>query len=100
MNLETVSASSQSDGVPDEVELKRDWEPLSAPDYAVLAFSGTWQIFALVVCVHLLLNRQWPPYVTKNVTLVIITVSHVHNTLPLETAMHAFRYMSSSFPLS
>lgn len=54
--------------------LGRAWVPLSTADYAVLAFGCTWQAFALVVCLHLFWNRKWPPYVTKNVTLVIITV--------------------------
>lgn len=70
----TEGNSTRSDGVMDVAELEREWEPLSFPDYAMLAFTGTWQFVALVVCVHLLLNRHWPPYVTKNVTLVIITV--------------------------
>lgn len=77
MTPTATSTSAESNGTMVGVGEEREWEPLSTPDYAVLAFAGTWQVFALAVCVHLLVNRHWPPYVTKNVTLVIITVSSV-----------------------
>ncbi|CBJ31531.1 signal transducer, putative [Ectocarpus siliculosus] len=48
------------------------WEPLTMVDYIMLGFVGTVQAFALGVCVHLLCWRNWPPYVTKNVDIVII----------------------------
>ncbi|CBJ31530.1 hypothetical protein Esi_0262_0022 [Ectocarpus siliculosus] len=48
------------------------WEPLTMVDYTMLGFVGTVQAFALGVCVHLLIWRNWPPYVTKNVDIVIV----------------------------
>lgn len=51
------------------------WEPLSTPDFWVLGFVATFQTVALLVCAHLLRWRKWPPYVTKNVDVVIISVS-------------------------
>ncbi|CAM9247127.1 unnamed protein product [Ectocarpus sp. 4 AP-2014] len=48
------------------------WEPLTMVDYIMLGFVGTVQAFALGVCVHLLSWRNWPPYVTKNVDIVIV----------------------------
>lgn len=54
------------------------WEPLSVVDAVILALVGTLQGLALLICVHLIRWRKWPPYVTKNVTLVVIsTVSGV-----------------------
>lgn len=50
------------------------WEPLTMVDYIMLGFVGTAQAFALGVCVHLLSWRNWPPYVTKNVDIVIVMV--------------------------
>ncbi|CAM9969419.1 unnamed protein product, partial [Ectocarpus sp. 8 AP-2014] len=49
------------------------WEPLSTPDFWVLGFVATFQAVALLVCAHLLWWRKWPPYVTKNVDVVIIS---------------------------
>ncbi|CAN0141568.1 unnamed protein product, partial [Ectocarpus sp. 4 AP-2014] len=49
------------------------WEPLSTPDFWVLGFVATFQTVALLVCAHLLRWRKWPPYVTKNVDVVIIS---------------------------
>ncbi|CAM9736692.1 unnamed protein product, partial [Ectocarpus sp. 8 AP-2014] len=48
------------------------WEPLTMVDYLMLGIVGTFQALALGVCVHLFLWRNWPPYVTKNVDIVII----------------------------
>ncbi|CAM9705339.1 unnamed protein product [Ectocarpus fasciculatus] len=48
------------------------WEPLTMVDYLMLGIVGTFQAFALGVCVHLFVWRKWPPYVTKNVEIVII----------------------------
>ncbi|CAN0136515.1 unnamed protein product, partial [Ectocarpus fasciculatus] len=53
------------------------WEPLTMVDYLMLGIVGTFQAFALGVCVHLFVWRKWPPYVTKNVEIVIIMVSGV-----------------------
>ncbi len=50
------------------------WEPLSVVDVSVLGLVGTLQLFALLICVHLLRNRKWPPYVTKNPILVVFAV--------------------------
>eukprot|EP00904_Undaria_pinnatifida_P012482 jgi/Undpi1/8364/HiC_scaffold_25.g10832.m1 len=50
------------------------WEPLSGADYFILGLVGTFQVAALVVCGHLIWYRTWPPYVTKNVNLVVITI--------------------------
>lgn len=47
-------------------------------DGILVGLVGTWQAFALLICAHLIWCRQWPPYITKNVTLVVIaTVSGV-----------------------
>lgn len=51
------------------------WEPLTMVDYLMLGIVGTFQALALGVCVHLFVWRNWPPYVTKNVDIVIIMVS-------------------------
>ncbi|CAM9832099.1 unnamed protein product [Ectocarpus sp. 12 AP-2014] len=48
------------------------WEPLTMADYPMLGIVGTFQAFALGVCIHLFRWRKWPPYVTKNVDIVII----------------------------
>ncbi|CAN0019425.1 unnamed protein product [Ectocarpus sp. 12 AP-2014] len=53
------------------------WEPLTMADYLMLGIVGTFQAFALGVCIHLFRWRKWPPYVTKNVDIVIIMVSGV-----------------------
>ncbi|CAB1105051.1 unnamed protein product [Ectocarpus sp. CCAP 1310/34] len=53
---------------------KEVWEPLAMVDYIMLGFVGTVQTFALGVCIHLLSWRHWPPYVTKNVDIVIVMV--------------------------
>ena len=50
------------------------WEPLSSVDYFMLGLVGTFQAAALLVCAHLIWYRRWPPYVTKNVNIVVITV--------------------------
>lgn len=51
---------------------------LSRVDGILVGLVGTWQAFALLICVHLIWCRKWPPYVTKNVALVVIaTVSGV-----------------------
>ena len=47
------------------------WEPLSVVDVSVLGLVGTFQTFALLICVHLIRWRKWPPYITKNVDLVV-----------------------------
>ncbi|CBJ31524.1 similar to regulator of G-protein signaling 16 [Ectocarpus siliculosus] len=48
------------------------WEPLTFVDYVMLGMVGAFQAFALGVCIHLIRWRKWPPYVTKNVDIVII----------------------------
>ncbi|CAM9384392.1 unnamed protein product [Ectocarpus fasciculatus] len=48
------------------------WQPLTMVDYFMLGIVGTFQAFALGVCIHLFAWRHWPPYVTKNVDIVII----------------------------
>ena len=51
---------------------------LSRVDGILVGLVGTWQALALLICVHLIWCRKWPPYVTKNVALVVIaTVSGV-----------------------
>ncbi len=47
------------------------WEPLAFPDFFLLGAVGTFQLVALGVCIHLVVHRKWPPYVTKNVNLVV-----------------------------
>ncbi|CAM9739286.1 unnamed protein product, partial [Ectocarpus fasciculatus] len=54
------------------------WEPLSAPDFWVVGFVVAFQTVSLLVCVHLVRWRNWPPYIIKNVDIVIIsTISGV-----------------------
>lgn len=54
------------------------WESLSVVDVSIVGLIGTLQVFALLVCVHLLRWRKWPPYVTKSPGLVVVaTVSGV-----------------------
>lgn len=43
---------------------------MHAVDYAMLGFTAMHQLITLGVVVHLVWRRDWPPYVTKNVTLV------------------------------
>eukprot|EP00903_Cladosiphon_okamuranus_P006658 g6501.t1 len=49
------------------------WEPLSLVDLFILGMVGTFQLVALAVCVHLVRWRKWPPYLAKNVDVVIIS---------------------------
>ncbi|CAB1101804.1 unnamed protein product [Ectocarpus sp. CCAP 1310/34] len=51
------------------------WDPLSGPDYALLALVGLHQasVLVLAVVVHLISCRDWPPYLVKNVPLVCVT---------------------------
>ncbi|CAB1110198.1 unnamed protein product [Ectocarpus sp. CCAP 1310/34] len=58
------------------------WEPLSTPDFWVLGFVATFQTVALLVCAHLLRWRKWPPYVTKNVDVVIISAARLPTRQP------------------
>lgn len=46
------------------------WEPMTSQDFGLLAFTLAHQVVVLSVVVHLVRQRDWPPYVTKNVTLV------------------------------
>lgn len=46
---------------------------LSHVDGFLVGLVGVWQAFALLICVQLIRWRKWPPYVTKNVMLVVIT---------------------------
>lgn len=47
------------------------WEPLAFLDFFLLGVVGTFQLVALGVCIHLVVHRKWPPYVTKNVDVVV-----------------------------
>lgn len=47
------------------------WEPLGFLDFFVLGLVGTFQLAALGVCIHLVIHRKWPPYVTRNVNVVV-----------------------------
>eukprot|EP00903_Cladosiphon_okamuranus_P011013 g10402.t1 len=49
------------------------WEPMNGPDFFLLGFTLVHHILVLSVVLHLVLKRNWPPYVTKNVTLVAAT---------------------------
>ncbi|CAN0071219.1 unnamed protein product, partial [Ectocarpus sp. 12 AP-2014] len=49
------------------------WEPMATPDLALLSLTLLHQLVVLCVAVHLVWKRDWPPYVTKNVTLVAAT---------------------------
>ncbi|CAM9272311.1 unnamed protein product [Ectocarpus sp. 4 AP-2014] len=49
------------------------WEPLGMLDFFVLGMVSTFQLVALGVCAHLVKWRKWPPYLTKNVDVVIIS---------------------------
>ena len=54
------------------------WESLSAGDFGVLGLVGSLQALAFLVCIHLVWWRKWPPYVTKNVDMVVTsTVSGI-----------------------
>lgn len=53
--------------------VSKPWEPLAVVDVVCLGLAGTLQGFALLICMHLIRWRKWPPYVSKNVNLVIIT---------------------------
>lgn len=57
------------------MSVNQPWEPLGMLDYFVLGMVSTFQLVALGVCVHLVKCRKWPPYLTKNVDVVIISVS-------------------------
>ena len=46
------------------------WEPMTSQDIGLLAFTLAHHVVVLCVVVHLVRQRDWPPYVTKNVTLV------------------------------
>lgn len=70
-----VSASVDDDGAGADGEVSEAWEPLSAPDFWVVGFVATFQTVSLLVCVHLIRWRIWPPYVIKNVGIVIISVN-------------------------
>ena len=54
-----------------EGPVSEPWEPLSVVDVSLLGLVGTFQAFAVLICVHLIWCRKWPPYVTKNVDLVV-----------------------------
>ena len=58
-----------------EDDASTPWEPLSSADYAVLTVVAFCQTVALAMCVHLLWCRKWPPYITKSVGLVVVSVS-------------------------
>lgn len=47
------------------------WEPLSFVDFVLLGMVATFQVAALLVCAHLVRWRKWPPYLTKNVDVVV-----------------------------
>lgn len=47
------------------------WETLSLVDFIILGLVSTLQAFTFAICVHLIRWRKWPPYITKNVDLVI-----------------------------
>ncbi|CAM9269897.1 unnamed protein product, partial [Discosporangium mesarthrocarpum] len=57
------------------MEEDTNWEtkPMSLPDLVLLGISGGHQILVMVAVVHLIICREWPPYVTKNATLVAAT---------------------------
>lgn len=46
------------------------WEPMTSPDFFLLGFTLVHHVLVLSVVLHLVLKRNWPPYVTKSVTLV------------------------------
>ncbi|CAM9258459.1 unnamed protein product [Scytosiphon promiscuus] len=49
------------------------WQPLGLLDFFVVGMVSTFQVAAFGVCIHLVQWRKWPPYVTKNVNVVIIS---------------------------
>lgn len=66
------------------------WESLSVVDVSIIGLIGTLQAFALLVCVHLIQWRKWPPYVTKSPGLVVVaTVSGVLWTFAIAVS-HGF----------
>lgn len=55
-------------------DVEDPWEPLDLVDYLALGMVGAMQALALGICMHLIRWRKWPPYLTKNVDVVIIMV--------------------------
>ncbi|CAM9240524.1 unnamed protein product, partial [Hapterophycus canaliculatus] len=71
---------------------------MTTPDFFLLGFTLVHQLMVLCVVVHLVLNRDWPPYVTKNVTLVAATgVGSSISILGGLTAYGALRRESGDF---
>ena len=74
------------------------WEPLSVVDVTVLGLVGTFQAIALLICVHLVRWRKWPPYITKNVDLVVTSaVAGALSTIAVAISFGFFRREQGDF---
>ena len=74
------------------------WEPLSVVDVSLLGLVGTFQAFAVLICVHLICCRKWPPYVTKNVDLVVTSaVAGALSTIAVAISFGFFRREQGDF---
>lgn len=58
------------DGYYGDEERVSPWQQLNSRDFGLLGFTAVHHLIVLCVVVHLACKRDWPPYVTKNVTLV------------------------------
>lgn len=55
----------------EEQEYHFEWDSrMRGTDYGLIAFTAVHHMLMLGVVAHLVWCRDWPPYVTKNVTLV------------------------------
>lgn len=72
---------------------------LTSADYIVIAIVASMQLVSFFVSVHLWWWRHWPPYVVKNINLVIIMVrlSPILLLLPRKTfaILHEMKDMYS-----
>lgn len=65
----TGALSAQSTGASREYPL--EWKNhIRVADYVMIGCTGVHHFIMLGVVMHLVWRRDWPPYVTKNVTLV------------------------------
>lgn len=55
----------------------RDWQPLGSWDLVVISISCCIDMVAMLLMLHVLLNRRWLPYVTKIPYLIVYTALSV-----------------------
>ena len=91
---------STADDAGDTAEspVSEPWEPLSVVDVTVLGLVGTFQAISLLICVHLVRWRKWPPYITKNVDLVVTSaVAGALSTIAVAISFGFFRREQGDF---